>query len=105
MKYNDYYSYKYVIGHSYYDSFTEKETVIYDSDTESFYGGNIWVENILEAKRFDSYEDVMNQITNNKSRYEGGFSIVNVPDCTWEAIKKDEDLRRKYNNPYYALRG
>ena len=101
----NYYSSKYVIGHAYYDSFTEKETVIYDSDTESFYGGDIWVENILEAKRFDSFESVMNHIMTHKSCYELGFSIVNVPDCTWDAIKKNDELRRKYNNPYYALRG
>lgn len=101
----NYYSSKYVIGHAYRNSFTEKETVIYDSDTESFYGGDIWVEDILKAKRFDSLEAVMNQIMTYKTRYELGFSIVNIPDCTWDAIKNNDELRRKYNNPYFALRG
>lgn len=102
---NNYYSFKYVIGHTYKDSFTEKETVIYDSDTESFYGGNIWVEDILKAKRFDSFESVMSHIMTYKTRYELGFSIINIPDCTWDAIKKNDELRRKFNDPYYALRG
>lgn len=105
MNNNDYYSQKYVIGHAYYDSFTEKETVIYDSDTESFYGGIIEVENILEAKRFDSWESVMNHIMKYKNRYEYGFSVIHIPDCTWDAIKENDELRRKYNDPCYALRG
>jgi hypothetical protein len=40
-----------------------------------------------------------------KNRYEYGFSVIHIPDCTWDAIKENDELRRKYNNPYYALRG
>ena len=105
MNNNNYYSFKYVIAHAYYDSFSEKETVIYDSDTESFHGGNIWVEDVLKAKRFDSWEDVMTHIMTYKSLYDLGFSVVNIPDCTWDKIKENDELRRKFNDPYDALKG
>ena len=98
---------KYVIAHSSVNPYDSDEKIIlYDTDTESFYGGIIYDMDINHAKIFDSFEAVLTFVMNHKSRYEYGFSIVEICDAKLEAIENNKELRYKYSHDaHYVFRG
>lgn len=75
--------------------------------------GSIYMGDVLEAKRFESYEDVLNFLMSNKGLFQFGFSVINIPDCTIKALEeskkriisgngKENELYTKYHT-FYAI--
>lgn len=66
--------------------------------------GSLYYGNVLEAKRFDSLEEVAEIITKSSSGFYLGFNVIGIADVTFDAIAENEELFQKYHNPNYAIR-
>ena len=81
----------------------ETNTLVYYTGTTTFQG-SLYYGNVLEAKRFSSLQEVAELISKPSSEFYLGFSVINIADCTFNAIKENKELYKKYHNPNYAIR-
>ncbi len=74
----------------------------------STYNGSLYFGNVLEAKRFDSLQEVAELIAKPSSEFYLGINIINIPDVTFEKIAEsketDQILYNKFHDPNYAIR-
>lgn len=77
--------------------------LVYYTGTSTFHG-DVYFGSVLEAKRFDSLQEVAKLIAEPSSLFMLGFSVIGIADVTFEAIEKNEELFRKYHDPNYAIR-
>ena len=77
--------------------------LVYYTGTETFHGGSYY-GNVLEAKRFNSLQEVAELIAKHSSEFYLGFNVINIADCTFKEIEGNKELSEKYHNPNYAIR-
>ena len=83
--------------------------LVYYTGTESFHGGSYY-GNVLEAKRFDSLQEVAELISKPSSEFYLGINIIGIADVTFEKLQESKngedggELYRKYHDPNYAIR-
>ena len=77
--------------------------LVYYTGTTTFHG-DLYYGNVLEAKRFDSLQEVAELIAKPSSEFMLGFNVIGIADVTFEAIAKNEELFRKFYDPNYAIR-
>ena len=77
--------------------------LVYYTGTESFHGG-LYYGDVLEAKRFNSLQEVAELIAKPSSDFYLGFNVINIADVTFKAIEENKELYEKYHNPNYAIR-
>lgn len=81
--------------------------LVYYTGTESFYGGSYYGD-VLEAKRFESLQEVAELLAKPSSEFYLGINIINIADVTFEKLEEskngDKELYRKYHDPNYAIR-
>lgn len=72
------------------------------------YNGSLYYGDVLEAKRFNSLQEVAELIAKPSSEFYLGINIVNIPDVTLEKIAEskgtDQILYDKFHDPNYAIR-
>lgn len=88
-------------------------SLVYYTGTESFHGGSYY-GNVLEAKRFDSLQEVAELISKPSSEFYLGVNIIGIADVTFEKLEESKreldsgkgkgELYREYHNPNYAIR-
>lgn len=59
---------------------------------------------ILEAKLFESLEEVCDYIKSQGSKFMLGCSIISIADVTLEILKTNKELYKKFHDPLYAVR-
>lgn len=77
--------------------------LVYYTGTESFHGG-LYYGDVLEAKRFESLQDIAELIAKPSSEFYLGFNVIGIADVTFKAIEENKELFEKYHNPNYAIR-
>ncbi len=77
--------------------------LVYYTGTNSFHGGHYY-GNILEAKRFDSLQEVAELIAKPDSEFYLGANIIGIADVTFDEIAKNDELYKKFHDPNYAIR-
>ena len=77
--------------------------LVYYTGTESFHGGSYY-GNVLEAKRFESLQEVAELIAKPSSEFLLGINIIGIADVTFEMIAESKVLYDKYHDPNYAIR-
>ena len=77
--------------------------LVYYTGTESFYGG-LYYGDVLEAKRFNSLQEVAELIAKPSSNFYLGFNVIGIADVTFKAIKENKELYEKFHDPNYAIR-
>lgn len=81
--------------------------LVYYTGTEAFHGGSYYGD-VLEAKRFNSLQEVAELIARPSSEFYLGINIINIADVTSEKLEEskngDRDLYKKYHDPNYAIR-
>lgn len=77
--------------------------LVYYTGTESFHGG-LYYGNVLEAKRFDSLQEISELIAKPSSEFYLGFNVIGIADVTFKAIEENKELYEKYHDPNYAIR-
>lgn len=66
--------------------------------------GSLYYGTVLEAKRFDSLQEVAELISKPSSQFYLGFNVIGIADVTFEAIANNEELYEKFHDPNYAIR-
>lgn len=77
--------------------------LVYYTGTTTFHG-DLYYGNVLEAKRFDSLQEVAELIAKPSSEFSLGFNVICIADVTFKAIEENKELYEKYHNPNYAIR-
>ena len=77
--------------------------LVYYTGTESFHGGSYY-GNVLEAKRFNSLQEVAELIAKPSSEFYLGFNVIGIADVTFKAIRENKELYEKFHDPNYAIR-
>lgn len=77
--------------------------LVYYTGTESFNGG-LYYGTVLEAKRFDRLQEVVELIAKHSSEFYLGFNVIGIADVTFKAIEENKELYEKYHNPNYAIK-
>lgn len=77
--------------------------LVYYAGTTTFHG-DLYYGDILEAKRFESLQEVAELIAKPSSEFYLGFNVIGIADVTFKAIEKNKELYEKYHNPNYAIR-
>ena len=77
--------------------------LVYYTGTTTFHG-NLYYGNVLEAKRFNSLQEVAELIAKPSSEFYLGFNVINIADCMFKAIEGNKELYEKYHDPNYAIR-
>ena len=81
--------------------------LVYYTGTESFHGGSYY-GNVLEAKRFESLQEVAELLAKPSSEFYLGINIINIADVTFKKLEEsknsDKDLYNKFHDPNYAIR-
>lgn len=81
----------------------ETNRLVYYTGTTTFHG-NLYYGNVLEAKKFDSLQEVAELIAKPSSEFYLGFNVIGIADVTFKAIEENKELYEKYHNPNYAIR-
>lgn len=76
--------------------------MFYETGRYTFHG-DIYVGNVLEAKRFESLAEVCDYIKNSGSNFMLGCSIISIADVTFDILKEDKELFRKFHDPNYVI--
>lgn len=75
---------------------------------EEYYQGGSYYGDVLEAKRFESMQEVCELLAKPSSEFYLGINIINIEECTFEKLEEskagDRDLYEKYHDPNYAIR-
>ena len=77
--------------------------LVYYTGTTTFHG-DLYYGTVLEAKRFNSLQEVAELIARPSSEFSLGFNVIAIADVTFNAIEKSKELYEKYHNPNYAIR-
>lgn len=77
--------------------------LVYYTGTTTFHG-DLYYGNVLEAKRFDSLQEVAELIAKPSSEFYLGFNVIGIADVTFKAIEENKELYEKYHDPNYAIR-
>lgn len=77
--------------------------LVYYTGTTTFHG-DLYYGNVLEAKRFDSLEEVAELIKKPTSGFYLGFNVIGIADVTFKAIEENKELYELYHDPNYAIR-
>ena len=77
--------------------------LVYYTGTTTFYG-DLYYGTVLEAKRFDSLQEVAELIAKPSSEFYLGFNVIGIADVTFKLIEENKELYEKYHNPNYAIR-
>lgn len=77
--------------------------LVYYTGKTTFHG-ELYYGDVLEAKRFNSLQEVAELIAKPSSEFYFGFNVINIADCTFEAIEENKELYGKYHDPNYAIR-
>lgn len=72
--------------------------LVYYTGTTTFHG-DLYYGDILEAKRFESLQEVAELIAKPSSEFYLGFNVIGIADVTFKAIEKNKELYEKYHNP------
>ena len=81
----------------------ETNRLVYYTGTTTFHG-DLYYGNVLEAKRFDSLQEVAELIAKPSSEFYLGFNVIGIADVTFKAIEENKELYEKYHDPNYAIR-
>ena len=81
----------------------ETNRLVYYTGTTTFHG-DLYYGNVLEAKKFDSLQEVAELIAKPSSEFYLGFNVIGIADVTFKAIEENKELYEKYHNPNYAIR-
>ena len=81
--------------------------LIYYTGT-TMYNGSLYYGNVLEAKRFESLQEVAELISNPSSEFYLGINIIGIADVTFKKLEEsretDQILYDKFHDPNYAIR-
>lgn len=81
--------------------------LVYYTGTETESGSLLYAD-VLSAKRFKSLQEVADLISKNTSEFYLGINIINIQNCTFEALEKsyktDKILYYNYHDVNYAIR-
>ena len=81
--------------------------LVYYTCTTTCYG-SLYYGNVLEAKRFNSLQEVAELIAKSSSEFYLGINIIGIADVTFEKLeeskKSDKVLYKKFHDPNYAIR-
>ena len=77
--------------------------LVYYTGKTTFHG-DLYYGNVLEAKRFNSLQEVTELIAKPSSEFYLGFNVIGIADVTFKAIEENKELYEKYHNPNYAIR-
>ena len=81
--------------------------LVYYTGTTTFHGG-LYYGDVLEAKRFESLQEVAELLAKPSSEFYLGINIIGIADVTFEKLAEskegDKDLYRKFHDPNYAIR-
>ena len=77
--------------------------LVYYTGTTTFHG-DLYYGNVLEAKRFDSLQEVAELIAKPSSEFYLGFNVIGIADVTFKAIEENKELYKKFHDPNYAIR-
>ena len=81
----------------------ETNRLVYYTGTTTFHG-DLYYGNVLEAKKFDSLQEVAELIAKPSSEFYLGFNVIGIADVTFKAIEENKELYEKYHDPNYAIR-
>ena len=69
--------------------------------------GDMWLGDVLEAKRFASWAELIDFLSTTYD-FDLGFSVIEIMDVTFEKLEEskagDRDLYSKFHDPNYAIR-
>lgn len=81
--------------------------LVYYTGKESFHG-SLYFGNVLEAKKFESLQEVANLIAQPSDTFYLGINIIGIADVTFERLKESKETDRilydKFHDPNYAIR-
>lgn len=81
--------------------------LVYYTGKTTFHG-DLYYGDVLEAKRFESLQEVAELIAKPSSEFYLGINIINIPDVTFEKLAEsknsDKNLYKKFHDPNYAIR-
>lgn len=77
--------------------------LVYYTGTTTFHG-DLYYGTVLEAKRFDSLQEIAELIARPSSEFFLGFSVIGIADVTFKAIEENKELFQKFHDPNYAIR-
>lgn len=81
--------------------------LVYYTGKESFHG-SLYFGNVLEAKKFESLQEVANLIAQPSDTFYLGINIIGIADVTFEKLKESKETDRilydKFHDPNYAIR-
>lgn len=81
--------------------------LVYYTGKESFHG-SLYFGNVLEAKRFESLQEVANLIAQPSDTFYLGINIIGIANVTFEKLKESKETDRilydKFHDPNYAIR-
>ena len=81
--------------------------LVYYTGTTTFHG-DLYYGNVLEAKRFNSLQEVAKLLAKPSSEFSLGINIIAIADVTFEKLEEsslgDNELFNKYHDPNYAIR-
>ena len=70
--------------------------------------GSLYYGDVLEAKRFDSLQEVAELIVKSSSEFYFGINVIGIADITFKKLEKsketDQVLYDKFHDPSYAIR-
>lgn len=77
--------------------------LVYYTGTTTCYG-SLYYGNVLEAKRFDSLQEVADLIARPNNEFYLGFNVIGIDDITFKVIDENKELYEKFHDPNYAIR-
>lgn len=77
--------------------------LVYYTGTTTFHG-DLYYGDVLEAKRFDSLQEIAELIAKPSSEFYLGFNVIGIADVTFKAIRENKELYEKFHDPNYAIR-
>lgn len=70
--------------------------------------GALYYGDVLEAKRFESLQEVAGLLAKPSSEFYLGINIIGIADVTFQKLEEskagDRELYRKFHDPNYAIR-
>lgn len=72
------------------------------------YNGSLYYGDVLEAKRFNSIQEIAELISKPSSEFYLGINIIGIADVTFKRLEESKETDRilydKFHDPNYAIR-
>ena len=77
--------------------------LVYYTGKTTFHG-DLYYGDVLEAKRFNSLQEVAELIEKPSSVFYLGFNVIGISEVTFSAIAANKELYARYHDPNHAIR-